>query len=126
MWPTAPCGVGSSRKSHPTRLERTARRAPVSAENLNPEAAVMKSACFHHLGTVCISAYGFLISERETIPPQDLVPPGCSRNLPFPTVTDPAAPPIRPGRHVPNSIARTLPRCPCCARRFTRNARRAL
>src|ERR1700756_2384547 len=29
-------------------------------------------------------------------PPQNLVPPGGSRNLPFPKVTDPAAPPIRP------------------------------
>ncbi len=62
---------------------------------------------------------------------------GESRNLPFPVVTDPAAPPIRPQRRVPNSIAtmhrrlivaiaRTLPRCPCCARSFTRNARHAL
>ena len=24
---------------------------------------------FHHHGTLCIAAYGFLISERETIPP---------------------------------------------------------
>src|SRR5881296_3644394 len=50
---------------------------------------------------------------------------GHRRGLPFPTVTDPEAPPIRPERHVPNSIAtirrrlivalaRTLPRCPCC------------
>ena len=38
-------------------------------------------------------------------PPQDLVPPRCSKNLPFPTVTDPEAPPLRPERHVPNSIA---------------------
>jgi SRSO17 transposase len=92
---------------------------------------------FHHHGTLCIAAYGFLISERETIPPQLLIPPGQSRNLPFPEVTDPAAPPIRPQRHVPNSIAtvhrrlivalaRMLPRCPCCARRFTRNNRHAL
>jgi hypothetical protein len=40
-------------------------------------------------------------------------------------VTDPEAPPIRPERHIPNSIAtirrrlivvlaRSLPRCPCC------------
>jgi hypothetical protein len=49
--------------------------------------------------------HGFLISARETIPPQDLVPPRGSKNLPFPTVTDPAAPPLRPERHVPNSIA---------------------
>ncbi len=58
---------------------------------------------FHHHGTLCIAAYGFLISEREMIPPQDLIPPGCSKNLPFPTVADPAAPPIRPQRHVPKN-----------------------
>jgi len=33
-----------------------------------------------------------LISERETIPPQDRVPPRCSRNLPYRTVTDPRIP----------------------------------
>ena len=33
---------------------------------------------FHHHATLCIAAYGFLISERETIPPVDLVPPHCS------------------------------------------------
>jgi len=81
---------------------------------------------FHHHAILCIAAYGFLISERETIPPQDLVPPRCSRNnLPYPTVTDPEDPPLRPERHIPNSIAtmrrrliaaivRRLPRCPCC------------
>ena len=58
-------------------------------------------------------------------PPQDLVPPGCSKNLPFPTVTDPAAPPLRTERHIPNSIATMrrrltvalalrMLRCPCC------------
>ena len=81
---------------------------------------------FHHHAALCIAAYGFLISERARIPPQQTVPPGCSRDLPFPPVTDPAAPPLRPERHVPNSIAtmrlrlvaalvKTLPRCPCCA-----------
>jgi SRSO17 transposase len=59
-------------------------------------------------------------------PPQDLVAPRSSRNLPFPTVTDPEAPPLRTQRHVPNSITtmrnrlivdlvRRLSRCPCCA-----------
>ena len=33
---------------------------------------------FHHHATLCIAAYGFLISERETIPPQEIVPPRCS------------------------------------------------
>ena len=53
---------------------------------------------FHHHATLCIA---------------------------YPTVTDPEAPPLRPERHIPNSIAtmrrrligalvRTLSRCPCC------------
>jgi hypothetical protein len=80
---------------------------------------------FHHHATLCIAAYGFLIAERGAIPPQDHVSPRSSRDLPFSTVTDPEAPPIRPERHIPNSIAtirrrlilalaRTLPRCPFC------------
>src|SRR6516165_3922552 len=91
---------------------------------------------FHHHGTLCIAVYGFLISERETIPPQDLVAPLDSKCLPYPVVTDPEAPPLRPQRHVPNSIATLhrravyaigqalLPRCPACARNFPRNSRR--
>jgi hypothetical protein len=58
-------------------------------------------------------------------PPQHQLSPRSSRDLPFPRVIDPEAPPIRPQRHIPNSIvtvrrclivalARTLPRCPCC------------
>jgi SRSO17 transposase len=31
---------------------------------------------FHHHGTLCIAAYGFLISERETIPPSEPRSPG--------------------------------------------------
>ncbi len=81
---------------------------------------------FHHHATLCIAAYGFLISKRGSIPPpQDNVAPSSSKNLPYPTVIDPADPPIRPERHVPNSItsvritvvkaiARTILRCPCC------------
>jgi len=43
---------------------------------------------FHHYATLCIAAYGFLISERETIPPlrtssRQVVPATChSRRLP--------------------------------------------
>ncbi|MDW9702028.1 hypothetical protein GOC40_33240 [Sinorhizobium meliloti] len=40
---------------------------------------------FHHHATLAIAAYGFLVSERSLIPP--------------------AAPPLRPERHVSNSIA---------------------
>jgi SRSO17 transposase len=86
---------------------------------------------FHHHATICIAAYGFLISERETIPPQQIVPPGFSRNLPYAKGTSPEDPPLRPERHVPNSIATmrrrlvaalaaTLSRCPCCAARNRR------
>jgi SRSO17 transposase len=89
---------------------------------------------FHHHATLCIAAYGFLISEGRRFPPQDLVPPRCSRNLPYPTVTDPEEPPLRPERHIPNSIAtmrrrliaaiiRRLPRCPCCGGPTARRSR---
>jgi SRSO17 transposase len=38
---------------------------------------------FHHHGTLCVAAYGFLISERETIPPSG---PRSSRMLTKPTI----------------------------------------
>ena len=38
---------------------------------------------FHHHGTLCIAAYGFLISERETIPPSG---PRSSRTLTKPAI----------------------------------------
>ncbi len=83
---------------------------------------------FHHHATLCVAAYGFLISEKETSPPQDRPKPGEARNLPFPPVTDPEDLPLRSQRHMPNSIAtlrlrlaqtlsHTLPRCPCCGHR---------
>ena len=40
---------------------------------------------FHHHGTLCIAVYGFLISERETIPPSG---PRCARSVKKPTVPD--------------------------------------
>src|SRR5216684_1075187 len=72
--------------------------------------------------------------KGRRFPPQDLVPPRGSRNLPYPTVTDPEDPPLRPERHVPNSIAtvrrriidalvRRLPRCPCCRASTARRVR---
>ena len=39
---------------------------------------------FHHHGTLCIAAYGFLISERETIPPSG---PRCSGRFEKPAVS---------------------------------------
>ncbi len=87
---------------------------------------------FHHHATPCIAAYGFLISERETIPPQHNATPGSSKRLAYPEVIDPADPPIRPERHVCNSIAsmrcaigraiaRSITRCPCCQRATRRS-----
>ena len=74
-----------------------------------------------------VAAYGFLLSEKETIPPQDLPAPGEARNRPFPPVIDPEDLPLRSQRHMPNSIAtlrirlartlvHVLPQCPCCGR----------
>ncbi len=40
---------------------------------------------FHHHGTLCIAAYGFLISERETIPPSG---PSCAGSRAKPTLPD--------------------------------------
>lgn len=40
---------------------------------------------FHHHATLCIAAYGFLISERETIPPSG---PGTAPKLPKSAVSD--------------------------------------
>src|SRR6516225_9805555 len=60
-------------------------------------------------------------------PPQQQVPPGFSKKLQFPKLIARGGPPLRPERHVPNSIATvrrrlsaalasTLSRCPCCIR----------
>jgi hypothetical protein len=59
---------------------------------------------FHHHATLYrrlrrIAAYGFLIAERGALPPQDRLAPRSCRDLPFPAITDPEAPPIRPERH---------------------------
>src|SRR5205085_12252579 len=48
---------------------------------------------FHHHATLCIAVYGFLISERETIPPSG---PGCSIRLEMPAL---------PGGYRPNGAA---------------------
>lgn len=79
---------------------------------------------FHHHASLCIAAYGFLISQREAIPPQRRPKPKTARNLPFPKVIDPADPPIRPEpnsiatvrRHLTVALSRSLQRCPCCTR----------
>ena len=94
---------------------------------------------FHHHATLCIAAYGFLISERETIPPSGTRSAWRFTEPAVPAVTNPEAPPLRPERHIPNSIAtmrarlvnaiaRSLPRCPCCRapRTITSHRRRSV
>jgi hypothetical protein len=89
---------------------------------------------FHHHATLCIAAYGFLISERETIPPSG---PRCAVQFPPSALPDgyrPRGSAPRPERHIPNSIATVrrrliailvwrLPRCPCCAASTARHMR---
>src|SRR4051812_22021162 len=82
---------------------------------------------FHHHASLCIAAYGFLVAERCRFSPRAGDPdPGRPSGRP---ATDPGAPPVRPERHSPASIAtlrrhlavaltRRLPRCPCCLRTF--------
>ena len=77
---------------------------------------------FHHHATLCIAAYGFLIRERAAFSPSA----AAQRQKPrLPDRPRPRGAPIRPERHVENSIAtirrrlivalaRTLQRCPCC------------
>jgi hypothetical protein len=82
---------------------------------------------FHHHATLCIAAYGFLVAERAAIPPSAGRSTSLTQAPEMPVPTDQGAPPIRPERHVGNSIttmrlriaptlARNLPRCPCCHR----------
>jgi Transposase DDE domain len=81
---------------------------------------------FHHHATLCIATLRIPDLRKEDDSPQRLVPRRCSSRLPFPKVTDPETPPLRPERNIPNSIAtlrrrlvlalvKNLPRCPCCA-----------
>jgi hypothetical protein len=51
--------------NHPLRLIRRI----VSGSLILPRCAGGSSATFHHHATLCFAAYGFLISERETISP---------------------------------------------------------
>src|SRR5262249_35346160 len=60
---------------------------------------------FHHHATLCIAAYAFLIVERGLFSLGEIVAHREARSLEYPEVSDPAAPPIRPERHNPTSIA---------------------
>jgi Transposase DDE domain len=60
---------------------------------------------FHHHSALSIAAYGFLMSERERIPPLRTTFRRSNRKSPVPSGYRPAATPLRRQRHVPNSIA---------------------
>ena len=51
---------------------------------------------FHHHATMCIAAYAFLVAERGTFSPVEIKAHRNSEQLPYPEVTDPEAPPLRP------------------------------
>jgi len=57
-----------------------------------------------HHAALSTAAYAFLVVERAAIHPQEGARQLNARRLASPPVVDPAAPPIRPERHVPNSI----------------------
>ena len=65
LWITRSCAGASS--------------AIISISNRKSASGIMKAgagAAFHHHATLCIAAYAFLISERETIPPSGSRPAG--------------------------------------------------
>ena len=80
---------------------------------------------FHHHATLCIAAYAFLISERETIPPSGSRPAGQREKAGIPEG-------YRPRRHAAQAgeahtelhrdaqtqdrrgLGQSFPRCPCC------------
>ena len=88
---------------------------------------------FYHHATLCIAAYGFLISERGAIPPSGSCDPPLVKEPRLPGGYRPRDSPIRPERHVATSItsvrtviaraiAHTLPQCPCCQRTIRRRS----
>ena len=59
---------------------------------------------FHHHASLCIAAYGFLVAAPAFFPLSAALPTS-GRHLRYPEISSRAAPPIRPERHVPHSIA---------------------
>ena len=108
------CAGGSSatiRNSSRNSVSATSKGAVGGASIITPPCASPPTASWSPSG--------------RQFPPQHLVAPRRSGRLPYPKVIDPEDPPLRPERHIPNSIAtvrvrlinaliKTLPRCPCC------------
>jgi hypothetical protein len=60
---------------------------------------------FHHHATLCIAAYGFLIAEQATIPLRTSFRRAVQSTSLARQLSTQRLPPLRPERHVPNSIA---------------------
>jgi SRSO17 transposase len=114
-WSIRPsCAGGSSATT------RTSSRslASVTTRGVDGVGFITTQRCASRL-MACSSPSGALFPPRQSSGHHP------SKHLPYPQITNPAAPPIRPERHVANSIstlrttiaralARSLPRCPCC------------
>ena len=59
---------------------------------------------FHHHASLCIAAYGFLLSERETIPPSALARPKSGEEPPVPRGS-------RSDKSAHSAYSRPLPDC---------------
>ena len=90
---------------------------------------------FHHHASLRVAAHGFLVAEPCRFPLGPASPAGGSRRLRRPEASGRAAPPVRPERHVPHSVAPTrrrlalalagrLPRRPCRTQDPSRSRRR--
>jgi len=114
----APSGIGQAALAHLARLSGSQAGSGSLTSKAEAGAACITTPRWPSPLTASSSWNG-------PFPPQALVKAGQARRLSFPPIIDPAAPPIRPERHIPNSIAtmrrrltvallRRLPRCPCC------------
>src|SRR5262249_20286663 len=101
-----------------------------TTRGVDGEASIITPRCASRLT-------GFWSPSGPRFPPQDPAPPCRSRHLRYPKLIDPAVPPLRPERHVPNSIATMrarliealiehLPRCPCCGADNAQHRRKRL
>jgi hypothetical protein len=84
----------------------------------------VKGRGFHHHASLCIAAYAFLAAERLAHFPLSRWP--SSAPLVYPQVSRRGALPVRPERHVPESIATMYPSASRAATNSTRRSIRSL
>src|SRR5215213_8731286 len=121
-WPTLSTRPSSDGASNGTTRNSSRRSASVTTKAEGGEASTITPRS-QSLPTPSWSVSG------AGFPPQGHVPRLSSKHLAYPEVIDRAAPPLRPERHVANSIATIrislahtlasqLARCPCCRQPF--------